>query len=305
MDTPRPGLPHIRDATAHDLPQIRALLYTNPQAYFFPGWDPIDHWPEHEPFIVLTRGSMVAASLAATVDNAQTAWLRLMAVQPEINVDRAWDWLWPHLYQRLRQHRVHWVLGLSLFPWLERLYRRSGFQPETQVITLEWQGQSLPAAASPPVPIRPMEEDDLPAVARVDALAFEPTWRLSLRALRRTYPYLLLSLVALAQGRVVGYITVMPTVGGAHIARLAVAPEHQGKGIGRALIQQALAQLVAQGIQRVTVNTNQENRVALHLYNRMGFRRAPLDYTVWKISLEAEPTNASRIEAARAWAPLP
>lgn len=305
MDAPRPGLPHTREALPQDLPRIRTLLYTHPQVYFFPGWDPLDQWPGFQPFVVLTRGSNVAAALAATLDNPRTAWLRLLAWEPTLDRKRAWAWLWPALYQNLVRRQVAWIMALGIFPWMEELYRQSGFYQDTRVITLEWRPQaSIPRLLLPPdVYLREMQVSDLTEVARVDAQAFSPPWQLGLDAVQRMFPYLMLRVVVQVDRRIVGYLAATPAVRGAHIARLAVEPAWQGQGIGRALVTHALLRLQAQGVERVTVNTKEENHPALHLYARLGFRTTRQIYPVWKRDLMVQPDAPVPSQATHAWMP--
>ncbi len=58
--------------------------------------------------------------------------------------------------------------------------------------------------------------------------------------------------------------------------RLAVAPEVQGLGLGRALLSDGLRWLRAHGARRVYVNTQDDNDRALALYLRSGFAQLPV-----------------------------
>lgn len=54
---------------------------------------------------------------------------------------------------------------------------------------------------------------------------------------------------------------------------LAVAPEHQGRGIGRALLAAVEARLVALGCPKVNVQIRADNALAQGFYTRLGYRR--------------------------------
>jgi len=56
------------------------------------------------------------------------------------------------------------------------------------------------------------------------------------------------------------------------IPNLAVHPHHQGKGIGKALLQAALAYLEAQGMEFARIETLEQNRRCMRFYPRAGFR---------------------------------
>ena len=82
--------------------------------------------------------------------------------------------------------------------------------------------------------------------------------------------------VAELKGGVVGYITTRewPSVSRGEIANLAVAAEWQGRGIGRRLIEHALARFRRMGLQRACISTLEPNAVGRHLYPAMGFQEA-------------------------------
>ena len=80
--------------------------------------------------------------------------------------------------------------------------------------------------------------------------------------------------VAEVDGRAAGYIATRPdydTRIGA-IPDMAVHPDHQGKGIGTALIRTALDYLTSLGMQFVRIETLEQNAVGQKLYPRMGFQ---------------------------------
>ena len=60
---------------------------------------------------------------------------------------------------------------------------------------------------------------------------------------------------------------------------LAVAPAARGRGIGRALIEECACRARRSGARLLTLHTTDMMRVAVRMYERMGFVRAPeLDY---------------------------
>jgi len=80
--------------------------------------------------------------------------------------------------------------------------------------------------------------------------------------------------VAEEGGRPVGFITTRvdheTQIGS--IPNLAVLPDHQGKGLGRALIGAGLAYLKEQGMTLAKIETLASNPVGQHLYVSCGFR---------------------------------
>lgn len=75
-------------------------------------------------------------------------------------------------------------------------------------------------------------------------------------------------------GRVVGYVTTRlnPISRVGWIPNLAVDPAHQGHGLGRALLNHALAFFHASGMQVAKIETLEQNPVGQKLYPSLGFR---------------------------------
>ena len=80
--------------------------------------------------------------------------------------------------------------------------------------------------------------------------------------------------VAESAGQVVGYITttVNPMASRGTIANLAVSSQHQGKGIGRRLLHEALAYFRRCGLTQAKIETLTTNEVGMRLYPSLGFR---------------------------------
>jgi ribosomal protein S18 acetylase RimI-like enzyme len=85
-------------------------------------------------------------------------------------------------------------------------------------------------------------------------------------------------------GRLLGTVTVArPGTPWAQVAKpdelefrmLAVHPDGRGRGIGRALVDSVLDRARAEGYRGVALSTQESMRTARHLYERLGFRRAP------------------------------
>lgn len=62
------------------------------------------------------------------------------------------------------------------------------------------------------------------------------------------------------------------------VQNVGVAPEHRGKGLGRALILKSLAGFQATGVPRVYLEVTARNTAAVQLYRSVGFRLARTTY---------------------------
>lgn len=128
--------------------------------------------------------------------------------------------------------------------------------------------------------IRPEQDTDLPAIDRIHIEAFKnhpfshQTEHLIVRALRGSAA-LILSLVAEAEGEVVGHIAFSPALidgqdlGWYTLGPVAVLPGHQGQGIGAALIREGLEGLRARGARGAVLVGDPG------YYTRFGFRHVP------------------------------
>jgi len=69
------------------------------------------------------------------------------------------------------------------------------------------------------------------------------------------------------------------------LARLAVNPQQQGRGLGYLLVQNLLNQAHDAGLYRLTVNTQNDNNASLALYQKIGFHLTGERYTVFTYPL--------------------
>jgi ribosomal protein S18 acetylase RimI-like enzyme len=83
--------------------------------------------------------------------------------------------------------------------------------------------------------------------------------------------------VAIENGEVIGTCGIAPHGPGEfEVLKLAVAPSAQGRGIGRELVDACVRFARSQGAERITLLSSSKLGPALRLYERAGFRRAPI-----------------------------
>jgi len=82
--------------------------------------------------------------------------------------------------------------------------------------------------------------------------------------------------IAVMDGRAIGTCALIFTRQGAfEVAKMAVAEEHRGMGIGRQLLEHAVAEAKGLGAKSLSLETNTKLENAIHLYESTGFRHLP------------------------------
>lgn len=149
---------------------------------------------------------------------------------------------------------------------------------------------AAPAGLPRPLRIRRGGRRDRAGALRVDAAAFSPFWRFDGRGLadaRAATPSSRFRVVDDGRGEVVGYAVTGRAGSIGYLQRLAVLPDRQRRGIGRALVADALVWARRRGAASVLVNTQESNDAAVQLYERLGFRREAYGLAVLERDLDA------------------
>ena len=103
---------------------------------------------------------------------------------------------------------------------------------------------------------------DFGALARLHAAAFDPAWSAGEIAA--------LDAVALLEDDA-GLVLVRTVAGEAEILTIGVRPEARGAGVGRRLLEAALAAALAEGAGAVFLEVAEDNPAARRLYAGLGF----------------------------------
>ncbi len=178
------------------------------------------------------------------------------------------------------------VRTAALSPDEQEPFLAAGFEVDEHLHLLAHDLSDLPPLRRPS-PLRRARRRDRPAVLEVDRAAFAPPWRLDMAGLREALlatPTVRFR-VAGVDGGLVGYAVSGRAGWRGYLQRVAVHPDHVDRGLGRALVGDALDWLERRGAQRAVVNTQEGNEAALHLYEAMGFRPEPRGLDVLGVPL--------------------
>jgi len=275
----------LRPALPSDHTAIANLMYFEPHVHRHLDWRGPLEWLGVPEYWVIEQGDVISAALACPPDPEGVAWLRLFAHSSTISGIDAWDMLWQNAVKNLRRHNLL-VGAIVVSGEFSSLLMGSGFSNSQQIIVLEHSGAEFQQISSPSnLTLSAMTDQDLPAVAEVDNSGFAPLWRNSQQALRAGFNQAGFATVAHLNGEIVGYQISTRNAFGVHLARLAVLPRLQGRGIGYMLVQGLLIQCQHAGLHRVTVNTQNDNRVSLALYKKIGFTVTGERYDVFTYQL--------------------
>lgn len=121
------------------------------------------------------------------------------------------------------------------------------------------------------VELRQATVDDLSDILEIDRACFSDFWRYDAQLMRE---YLLSesAVLATAEGRAVGYTMGAVERGEGILGRIAVVPSCRRRGVGSALLADAITRMVRQGARGVSLYTQEDNHVARSLYEEAGFR---------------------------------
>jgi ribosomal protein S18 acetylase RimI-like enzyme len=264
-----------RFATPSDYSAL--LSFMNGQNYLHRHLDWCDtlDWLGSSPFLVTEDNHKITSVLACPPDPAEVAWVRMFGVSAHHSPDRAWKGLVPHALHALENFTPRPALvSLSMRDWYTDLLKHNGFNVHQDIVVFLY--DQAPPAALPPeegLTLRIMEDADIPQVAHIDQLAFEPIWRLSDHDMKHAYRKSNYRTVMELDGEIIAYQMSSSTGFYAHLARLAVNPELQRRRIGYRLVQNLLDYfLLHHNCWGVTLNTQHDNASSIALYHRIGFR---------------------------------
>jgi len=182
----------------------------------------------------------------------------------------------------LRQRNVAQLAWLLMESWPRTWLEEMGVFLVNEIETYVQEETAVPPITpNPHLQIRPVQADDLDALACLEAAAYEPLWQHSAHALQLAQPQSFSFDVALLSNEIAGFQLSSRTDAGVHLARLTVNPVYQGYGVGSALLLQALSGYHQRGLHTISLNTQIDNRSSQALYKKFGFRASGVRLPVW------------------------
>ncbi|MBR2849718.1 MAG: ribosomal protein S18-alanine N-acetyltransferase [Clostridia bacterium] len=119
------------------------------------------------------------------------------------------------------------------------------------------------------ITIEKMSREHLSEVASIEEMSFSLPW--SLESLELMLTEQASALVALEDGRVLGYVGMMCVLDEGQIINVAVHPDARRRGVGRSLMQAAEAYAKERGIVFLSLEVRESNIAARSLYSSLGW----------------------------------
>lgn len=126
------------------------------------------------------------------------------------------------------------------------------------------------------IEIRTMKLADVKEVAALERTIFKDPWS------EQSFEYevvdnkLCFALVAVMNGRVIGYSVCWRIADEMHLANIAVSPNHRRKGVGKKLLEIALEEAHRGRCNYVHLEVRKSNRAAISLYEKFDFKKVAI-----------------------------
>ena len=114
-----------------------------------------------------------------------------------------------------------------------------------------------------------LHPEHLPGVAELEALCFSDPW--SENALKLLTGPDAFGMVAIENGQILGYGSMLIAPDEGQILNLAVHPDHRRAGLGRMILNRLLAEAISRKLGQVSLEVRVSNIAALSLYRSFGF----------------------------------
>lgn len=127
----------------------------------------------------------------------------------------------------------------------------------------------MATVVQPVIQVRGMRAEDLDAVSALESIAYEFPWSPGIfrDCLKSGYPCWVLC----ANGVFSGYGILSMGAGEAHLLNICVAPEQQGKGLGRRFLMRLIDIARWNAAERLFLEVRPSNPLAKKLYESVGF----------------------------------
>ncbi len=265
----------IYKASPTDQSKIIRLLNEARRSFAAFGMEDLPNLLARGDCMVAGAGDKLWGFLCIALNGSGWAYLRGAAIVNGWRTDDALSAVLEPLQTRLSERGATHLAAYGTALWLVPALQRAGFQRREWIINLERHSRPLALDEIPDVRLRPVAAYDVDQLGALDKAAFAAPFQLEegeLIELLITSGQFAVAELAGFDG-LAGYVAADVTGDEGHIMRLATHPALHGRGIGRTLLNGALAYCEQSGARTVGINTQDSNQASLRLYEGFGFRR--------------------------------
>ena len=272
----------IRPAQDFLLSELRQLANPPHVAYTHLDWLAPEERLLDDSTFALEEDDRLCATISLAPETPDFAWLRFFFSLQDGKHQEHFGDLLNYGKKWLAQNKVNALYSLSHQEWFENLLVRNGFEKSDQIVTLTTGKPVLHPCNCDPNLIQAISKEDIALISKLDAQCFSAPWLLNKTSLRHCIEGAGSENCIRLDGQAVAYQVSHVVFDHIHIARLAVHPDHRGKGYALSLLNSLIADFKNSGDYVFSVNTQQDNRASLTLYQSLGFRSHQESFPVYK-----------------------
>ena len=251
---------------------ILQFLSSNTYLYQHLEWLSIEELlNQHQFHVGIDDDDNIVCVLSTSKENTQFAWVRLAAHNFTDSID-VMKVHWNRVKHILQQQDICCVCALSTNKWSETLLNSWGYTATGEIVALRREHKSTPSVTQSLAKIREATYDDLSEITSVDNAVFNDMWQYSSQMLNLALNKAQYATVAVMNTSCIGYLLATIDTNVLFIARLAVSPEYQRQGIGRALIVNMLNCYQDAKHKTIEVVTQNDNYASISLYQSLDFQ---------------------------------
>ena len=266
----------VRELTASDLPAVRRLMSTSDYLYCRFGPEELPRLLARKPGVAAFSGPTLQAFLLTNILAPPSAWLGGFGViwSEGTRFERYLDLLLPAYIAAVRRANatsLYYTGGDLDSDWLKETLLARQFDLLTTLRSYDKDDYAIPSEGDQQVLVRPFQRADMNELLQVEEACFDQYWRYdapSFLEIAETYPYFV---VAVQDGRVIGYQFNTVDAGMGFLVRIAVHPSLNSRGIGARLMAQAVRFFQRERVWKIALNTEERNHHAHRLYEWFGF----------------------------------
>lgn len=268
----------VRELTPADLSAVLRLVTTSEYVYHRFGSEELPRLLERKPGVAAFSGEAMHAFLLANLLAPPVAWIGGFGLtwSEGQRYEHYLDLLLPAFAAKARRFGVeslYYTGGNLDSDWLKDALLARDFHLLTTLRSYDKEDFSVPTEGEQSVEVRPFEPEDVDAVLLVEAACFAQHWRYDAAGfleIADTCPYFV---VAVLDGRIVGYQFNVVEAATGFLVRIAVHPAVNSRGIGARLMAEAVHFFAEQRVWKIALNTEEVNHHAHRLYEWFGFHQ--------------------------------